>query len=143
MQIPDKSIRLESKKCCQSLKLVNNCKPEFPNVSGCIDCTDIEINPKINLDGHNGEVFRNRKVVAGLSQEILDIVVQHPGSNHDNVIFDRNGLRVRIERMDLHATIISLPQFYSHVFTLEHINSVKEQCIIFLPNLEQEVCSTY
>ncbi|KAK9736296.1 DDE superfamily endonuclease [Popillia japonica] len=67
---------------------------------GVIDCTHIKI---ANPGGDNGEVFRNRKgffslnvqVVSGPSREILDI--RHPGSNHDNVIFDRSSLRIRIE----------------------------------------------
>ncbi|XP_070165298.1 putative nuclease HARBI1 [Polyergus mexicanus] len=74
----------------------------FPSVIGCIDCTHIRI---ANPGGNNGEIFRNRKgwfslnvqAVAGPKREILDIVVRHPGSTHDAVIFDRSGLRCRFE----------------------------------------------
>ncbi|XP_018362904.1 PREDICTED: putative nuclease HARBI1 [Trachymyrmex cornetzi] len=74
----------------------------FPSVIGCIDCTHIRI---ANPGEHNGEIFRNRKgwfsfnvqVVSGPNREILDIVVRHPGSAHDALIFDRSGVRCRFE----------------------------------------------
>ncbi|XP_024888320.1 putative nuclease HARBI1 isoform X2 [Temnothorax curvispinosus] len=74
----------------------------FPRIIGCIDCTHIRI---ANPGGNNGEIFRNRKgwfslnvqVVCGPQREILDIVVRHPGSAHDAVIFDRSSVRCRFE----------------------------------------------
>ncbi|XP_030748939.1 putative nuclease HARBI1 [Sitophilus oryzae] len=75
----------------------------FPGVAACIDCTHIKI---VSPGGDNAEVFRNRKgifslnvqVAVGPQMEMLDIVVRHPGSAHDSVIFDRSALRVFCER---------------------------------------------
>lgn len=38
--------------------------------------------------------------------EILDIVVRHPGSTHDSVIFDRSALRVRFEQRELQGFLL-------------------------------------
>lgn len=83
----------------------------FPSIIGCIDCTHIRI---ANPGGNNGEIFRNRKgwfslnvqAVAGPQREILDIVVRHPGSTHDAVIFDRSGLRCRFELGHLNGILL-------------------------------------
>ncbi|XP_071581600.1 putative nuclease HARBI1 [Temnothorax nylanderi] len=45
-------------------------------------------------------------VVAGPQREILDIVVRHPGSTHDAVIFDRSGLRCRFEQRYLNGILL-------------------------------------
>lgn len=37
------------------------------------------------------------QVTCGPNMKILDIVVRHPGSMHDNVIFERSSLRIRYE----------------------------------------------
>lgn len=39
-------------------------------------------------------------------REILDIVVRHPGSTHDSVIFDRSGLRCRLELGQFNAVLL-------------------------------------
>ncbi|CAH1996810.1 unnamed protein product [Acanthoscelides obtectus] len=83
----------------------------FPNVIGCIDCTHIKIK---NPFGEIGEVYRNRKgwmsintpVVVGPSAEILDIDVHHPGSTHDNTIFDRSSLWARFENNELNRILL-------------------------------------
>ncbi|KAJ3662506.1 hypothetical protein Zmor_006851 [Zophobas morio] len=75
----------------------------FPSVAGCVDGTDIPIK---NPGGNNAEVFRNRKgqfslnvqVIAGPKLEILNIVVPHPGSTHDSVIFNRSSARIEFEQ---------------------------------------------
>lgn len=36
----------------------------------------------------------------------MDIVVRHPGSNHDSVIFDRSALRVRMETGNIPGLLI-------------------------------------
>lgn len=46
------------------------------------------------------------QVVSGPSREILDIVVRHPGSSHDRVIFDHSALRLRMERGDIKGLLI-------------------------------------
>lgn len=38
--------------------------------------------------------------------QILDIVVRHPGSTHDSVIFDRSALRVRVEEHQMEGLIL-------------------------------------
>lgn len=78
----------------------------FPNVTGCIDCTHV---PIINPGGHHAELFRNRKrtfsinvqVVAGPKLEIYDIVARYPGSYHDSYIFDRSSVKGKFQRREL------------------------------------------
>ncbi|KAI4455569.1 dde superfamily endonuclease [Holotrichia oblita] len=47
-----------------------------------------------------------KKVISGPKRQIMDIVVRHPGSSHDSVIFDRNALRVRMERSDIPGVLL-------------------------------------
>lgn len=78
----------------------------FPNVSGCIDCSHI---PIINPGGPHAELFRNRKrtfsinvqVVAGPNLEIFDIVARYPGSYHDSHIFNRSSVKGKFQRREL------------------------------------------
>ncbi|XP_030760951.1 putative nuclease HARBI1 [Sitophilus oryzae] len=78
----------------------------FPNVTGCIDCTHV---PIINPGGLNAELFRNRKrifsinvqAVAGPDLKIYDIVARYPGSYHDSYIFNRSSVKTRFERRQL------------------------------------------
>lgn len=44
--------------------------------------------------------------MAGPEKEILDTVVRHPDSTHDNVIFDRSALRCRLEREQLDGILL-------------------------------------
>ncbi|XP_066584148.1 putative nuclease HARBI1 [Prorops nasuta] len=83
----------------------------FPDVIGAIDCTHVLIN---NPGGINGESFRNRKgwfslniqVVGGPNLEINDIVIRHPGSAHDALIFDRSAIRARFERNEIKGILL-------------------------------------
>ncbi|XP_066590579.1 putative nuclease HARBI1 [Prorops nasuta] len=83
----------------------------FSNVIGAIDCTHIMIT---NPGGPYGETFRNRKgwfsfnvqVVGGPNLEIMDIVIRHPGSAHDSLIFDRSAVRARFERNELNGILL-------------------------------------
>ncbi|XP_066585919.1 putative nuclease HARBI1 [Prorops nasuta] len=76
---------------------------DFPNIIGAIDCTHILIN---NPGGNYGETFRNRKglfslnvqIIGGPDLQIQDIVVRHPGSAHDALIFHRSSVRARFEQ---------------------------------------------
>ncbi|KAK0070715.1 hypothetical protein PV325_000162, partial [Microctonus aethiopoides] len=45
-------------------------------------------------------------VVSSPDREILDIVVRHPVSTHDAVIFDRSGLRCRFELGQLNGILL-------------------------------------
>ncbi|XP_050027901.2 putative nuclease HARBI1 [Dermacentor andersoni] len=61
----------------------------FPGVTGCIDCTHVQI---ISPGGDNAEVYRNRKgvfsinvqAVTGPELQFFDIVAGWPGSVHDS-----------------------------------------------------------
>lgn len=83
----------------------------FPTVAGCVDGTHIPIK---SPGGDNAETFRNRKgffslnvqVVSGPRLEILDIVVRHPGSAHDSLIFDRSSVRVVFEQRRVLGTLL-------------------------------------
>ncbi|XP_018570980.1 putative nuclease HARBI1 isoform X1 [Anoplophora glabripennis] len=94
----------------------------FPSVAGCVDGTHI---PIASPGGNNAEVYRNRKgyfslnvqVIAGPRREILDIVVRHPGSTHDSVIFDRSSARVRFELREIQGLLLG-DNGYPHALTL-------------------------
>nr|XP_037292085.1 putative nuclease HARBI1 [Rhipicephalus microplus] len=72
---------------------------EFPSVTGCIDCTHVQIK---SPGGENAEVLHNRKgyfsfnvqAVAGPQLQFFDIVVGWPGFVHDSRILDNSRLRV-------------------------------------------------
>ncbi|XP_066593605.1 putative nuclease HARBI1 [Prorops nasuta] len=83
----------------------------FPNVVGTIDCTHIKIK---NPGSVYGEAFRNRKgwfslniqAVCGSNLNIMDIVIRHPGSAQDALIFDRSSIRARFERNELEGILL-------------------------------------
>ncbi|XP_049824700.1 putative nuclease HARBI1 [Aethina tumida] len=78
----------------------------FPNVTGCIDCTHVPIK---NPGGPHAELFRNRKrtfsinvqVVGGPNLEIYNIVARYPGSYHDSHIFNRSSVKGMFQRREL------------------------------------------
>lgn len=41
------------------------------------------------------------KVACNARMDIMDIVARHPGSTHDNVIFERSALSVRFENNEI------------------------------------------
>ncbi|KAK4873026.1 hypothetical protein RN001_015055 [Aquatica leii] len=87
------------------------------------DCTDIKIGKPSN---QNAEAFRNKKgffsikvqVVSGPNKEILDIVARHPGSSHNNVIFDRSVVKVRFEKGDVSGLLIGDNQYLCRHYLL-------------------------
>ncbi|XP_030745076.1 putative nuclease HARBI1 isoform X2 [Sitophilus oryzae] len=78
----------------------------FPNVTGCVDCTHITIK---SPGGDVAELFRNRKryfsinvqATSGPNLQILDIVSRYPGSYHDSYIFQRSSLKGKFQRREL------------------------------------------
>ncbi|KAH9375342.1 hypothetical protein HPB48_015373 [Haemaphysalis longicornis] len=67
----------------------------FTGVTGCIDCTHVQI---ISPGGDCAEVYRNRKgvfsinvqAVTGPELQFLDVVASWPGSVHDSRIFENS-----------------------------------------------------
>ncbi|XP_065295942.1 putative nuclease HARBI1 [Dermacentor albipictus] len=67
----------------------------FPGVTGCIDCTHVQI---ISAGGDNAEVYWKRKgvfsinvqAVTGPELQFFDIVAGSPGSVHDSRIFENS-----------------------------------------------------
>ncbi|CAH2011110.1 unnamed protein product [Acanthoscelides obtectus] len=61
-----------------------------------------------------GEIFRNRKVQFPLNVqvacrpnlEMLNLVARHPGSTHDNAIFEQSGLRVKFESNEVQGILL-------------------------------------
>ncbi|KAG0416254.1 hypothetical protein HPB47_006571 [Ixodes persulcatus] len=72
---------------------------KYPGVTGCIDCTHVQIK---SPGGDDAEVFRNRKGVFSINVQAVtdpqlrfyDVVVSWPGSVHDSRIFDNSRVRV-------------------------------------------------
>ncbi|XP_070386061.1 putative nuclease HARBI1 [Dermacentor albipictus] len=75
----------------------------FPGVTGCIDCTHVQI---ISPGGDNAEVYRNRKgvfwinvqAVTGPELQFFDIVAGWPGSVHDSRIFENSRVMTSYEQ---------------------------------------------
>lgn len=61
-------------------------------------------------------------MVAGPKREILDIVVRHPGSTHDSVIFDRSGLRCRFELGHLDGILLGDSGYACRSYLLTFVN---------------------
>ncbi|XP_066590580.1 putative nuclease HARBI1 [Prorops nasuta] len=101
----------------------------FPYISGTIDCTHIAIKNPGNV---YGEVFRNRKgwfslnvqVVCGSQLNIMDIVIRHPGSAHDALIFDRSTVRARFENDELDGILLGDAAYGSRRFLLTPVTNV-------------------
>ncbi|XP_018570985.1 putative nuclease HARBI1 isoform X4 [Anoplophora glabripennis] len=103
-------------------RIIRKISIHFAELLGCVDGTHI---PIASPGGNNAEVYRNRKgyfslnvqVIAGPRREILDIVVRHPGSTHDSVIFDRSSARVRFELREIQGLLLG-DNGYPHALTL-------------------------
>nr|XP_037286104.1 putative nuclease HARBI1 [Rhipicephalus microplus] len=93
---------------------------EFPGVTGCIDCTHVQIK---SSGAENAEVFRNHKsyfsfnvqAVAG-PQLQFDIVAGWPSSVHDSRIFDNSRLRVLYEENRVPGVLLGDAGYACHPY---------------------------
>ncbi|XP_026827112.1 putative nuclease HARBI1 isoform X2 [Ooceraea biroi] len=84
----------------------------LPSIDGAIDCTHVRlVHTRLqNID----EIFRNRKgyfslnvqVVVGPRTEILDIVPEWPGSEHDSRIFQNSRIYMRYRQGGLDGMLV-------------------------------------
>ncbi|KAH9372817.1 hypothetical protein HPB48_010649 [Haemaphysalis longicornis] len=78
----------------------------FPGVTGCIDCTHVQI---ISPGGDCAKVYRNRKgvfstnvqAVTGPELQFLGVVASWPGSEHDSRIFENSRVMAMFEASSL------------------------------------------
>ncbi|XP_071576506.1 putative nuclease HARBI1 [Temnothorax nylanderi] len=84
----------------------------LPSIDGAIDCTHIRlVHTRLqNVD----EIFRNRKgyfslnvqIIVGPRTEILDIVPEWPGSEHDSRIFQNSRIYMRYRQGELDGILV-------------------------------------
>lgn len=58
------------------------------------------------------------QVACGPKMEMLDIVVRHPGSTHDNTIFERSSLRLLYENHEVPGKFINIFMKYTNIVTI-------------------------
>ncbi|XP_049522265.1 putative nuclease HARBI1 [Dermacentor silvarum] len=83
----------------------------FPGVTGCIDCTHVQI---ISPGGDNAEVYRNRKgvfsinvqAVTGPELQFFDVVAGWPGSVHDSRIFENSRVMTSYEQRSVSGMLL-------------------------------------
>lgn len=100
----------------------------FPSIDEAIDCTHIRLTHTRfqNID----EVYRNRKgyfslnvqVVVGPRTEILDIVPEWPGSEHDSRIFQNSRIYMRYIERKLNGMLVGDAGYPSLPFLFTPIN---------------------
>ncbi|XP_066602161.1 putative nuclease HARBI1 [Prorops nasuta] len=101
----------------------------LPNIDGAIDCTHIRLT-STKLQNIN-EAFRNRKnyfslnvqAVVGPNTEILDVVPEWPGSEHDSRIFQNSRLFMRYQTRQLDGMLVGDSGYPSLPFVLTPINN--------------------
>ncbi|XP_071652147.1 putative nuclease HARBI1 [Temnothorax longispinosus] len=101
----------------------------LPSIDGAIDCTHIRLTHTRfqNID----EVYRNRKgyfslnvqVVIGPRTEILDIVPDWPGSEHDSRIFQNSRIYMRYRQHNLNGMLVGDGGYPSLPFLLTPIGN--------------------
>ncbi|XP_036144945.1 putative nuclease HARBI1 [Monomorium pharaonis] len=101
----------------------------FPSIDGAIDCTHIRLTHTSfrNVD----EIYRNRKgyfslnvqVVVGPRTEILDIVPEWPGSEHDSRIFQNSRIYMRYREYRLNGILVGDAGYPSLPFLLTPIGN--------------------
>ncbi|XP_066602013.1 putative nuclease HARBI1 [Prorops nasuta] len=84
----------------------------FPSIDGAIDCTHVKL---CNVKFQNmNEVYRNRKgyfslnvqVIVGPKMEIMDIIPEWPGSQHDSRILQNSRIYIRYEQGQLKGMLV-------------------------------------
>ncbi|XP_071634092.1 putative nuclease HARBI1 [Temnothorax longispinosus] len=84
----------------------------LPSIDGAIDCTHIRL---VHTRFQNvDEIFRNRKgyfslsvqIIVGPRTEILDIVPEWPGSEHDSRIFQNSRIYMRYKQGELDGILV-------------------------------------
>ncbi|XP_037568004.1 putative nuclease HARBI1 [Dermacentor silvarum] len=83
----------------------------FPGVTGCIDCTHVQI---ISPGGDTAEVYRNRKgvfsinvqAVTGPELQFFEVVAGWPGSVHDSRIFENSRVMTSYEQRSVSGMLL-------------------------------------
>ncbi|XP_067204480.1 putative nuclease HARBI1 [Linepithema humile] len=101
----------------------------LPSIDGAIDCTHIRlVHTRLqNID----EIFRNRKgyfslnvqIIVGPRTEILDIVPEWPGSQHDSRIFQNSRIYMRYRQGQLDGMLVGDAGYPALPFLLTPISN--------------------
>ncbi|XP_071577363.1 putative nuclease HARBI1 [Temnothorax nylanderi] len=101
----------------------------LPSIDGAIDCTHIRLT-YTNFQNIN-EIYRNRKgyfslnvqVIVGPRTEILNIVPEWPGSEHDSRIFQNSRIYIQYRQRQLDGILVGDGGYPSLPFLLTPINN--------------------